>query len=99
VEHYRQGDVLIRRTAALPPGVVPATGSVLARGEATGHAHVVVGDGVVFRDPGSKALYVQVMSSAMVTHPDHNPITLGPGLYEIIRQREYTPESIHAVRD
>lgn len=99
MEQYRQGDILIRRATALPAGAVPASGSVLARGEATGHAHAVVGDGVVFWDPASEALYVQVMKSAEVTHPEHKPITLGPGIYEIIRQREYTPESNHTVHD
>lgn len=99
MDHYRQGDILIRRVLVLPPAAQHASDPILAQGEATGHAHRLTGDGTVFRDPESQALYIQVMTSATVTHPEHGPITLGTGIYEVVRQREYTPEDSRFVSD
>jgi len=99
MDHYRQGVILMRRVDGLPPAAQRATDPILAQGEATGHAHRLTGDGAVFRDPESQALYIHVMTSATVTHPEHKPITLGAGIYAVIRQREYTPEDIRFVSD
>jgi hypothetical protein len=96
---YRQGDVLVRKAKKLPRGAKQQEDRVVAQGEATGHAHRVVGDGVVFRDPTSQQLYVRVMSSATLTHEEHRPITLPRGIYEVIGQREYTPEAVRRVLD
>jgi hypothetical protein len=96
---YRQGDVLLRSAERLPRGAKQQEDGVVARGEATGHAHRVTGDGAVFRDPDSQQLWVRVMSSATVVHEEHRPIVLPRGIYEVIGQREYTPEAVRRVVD
>lgn len=98
---YRQGDVLIRRIAKLPlqQSTVRPAGNILD-GEVTGHVHRVedvakaevleVGDG----------LYLRVgPDGCRIVHEEHAPITLPPGNYEIVRQREYSPEAIRNVAD
>jgi hypothetical protein len=105
---YRQGDVLLARIdpADLPPGA--ATGSldrggrfVLARGEATGHAHVVAGPELrVLADPvDPDRLYVEVPTHGRLTHEEHGPISLPAGLYRVVRQREYLPGTYRPVAD
>ncbi len=96
---YRQGDILLKQVPALLKGCKPNLDCVLARGEATGHAHVVSG-GVVFRDPESERLFVRVTrGTATVVHDEHAPITLAPGIYEVVGQREYTADEIRRVSD
>jgi hypothetical protein len=71
---------------------------VLARGEATGHMHVLRGRAVYYLDTGSDGYQViQVLEPAVLKHEnekgeraDHAPIDLAPDWYEFRRQREFT---------
>lgn len=81
----------------MPPGVRRVRGGVVARGEATGHTHRLVGDGVVFRDPYSQQRYVKVMSSAVLVHEEHRPLSLPAGIYGVTLQRQYTPKPIDRI--
>jgi hypothetical protein len=105
---YRQGDVLVVPVPpqALPTDLMPAPRDrrnrmVLALGEATGHAHVVTGEGVALLcpqdDPGQ--LYLTIEGYGRLVHDEHGPIALGPGNYRVVRQREYTPGAIRPVAD
>ncbi|BCY11150.1 hypothetical protein [Actinoplanes sp. L3-i22] len=104
---YRQGDVLIIPVAR---GELPACAPlprdrrgrmVLARGEATGHAHVVGGPGVQLLadldDP--ELMFLAVPQHARVSHEEHGPIPLPSGDYRVVRQREYVPGSFRPVAD
>jgi hypothetical protein len=104
---YRQGDVLI---LAVSPVDVPACAPVprdrrgrmvLARGEATGHAHVVGGPGLQLLadldDP--ELMFLDVPAHGRVTHEEHGPISLPPGHYRVVRQREYIPGAFRPVAD
>jgi len=97
---FRQGDVLLIGVEALPHTVVPATPAdgrvVLAYGEVTGHAHAIWSDRVhFFREDGTGRGFIQVYGSEPValTHEEHDPISLNPGTYEVVRQREYEPKA------
>ncbi|MEV0901731.1 hypothetical protein [Actinoplanes sp. NPDC049802] len=104
---YRQGDVLI---IPVPEGDVPACAPVprdrrgrmvLARGEATGHAHVVGGPGLQLLadldDP--ERMFLEVPAHGRVTHEEHGPIPLPAGCYRVVRQREYIPGAFRPVAD
>jgi hypothetical protein len=100
-EIYRQGDVLIRRLAELPNGEhVSLKDGVLAYGEATGHSHRVsdLSCAELFTCGNGKYLSVTEAGVAII-HDEHAPIELGQGHYEVIQQREYTPEAIRNVAD
>ena len=104
---FRQGDVLIVPVSpeAMPQCVTAPRDErgrlVLARGEATGHAHVVGGPGLQLLaerdDPDS--LWLDVPSHGRVTHEEHGPISLPAGRYQVVRQREYLPGTWRMVAD
>jgi hypothetical protein len=103
---YRQGDVLIRQVASLPSDAKPVKNKgriVLAHGEVTGHAHAIAvreaREFTMADAAGAVKRFLSVVSEATVRHEEHAPITLPAGVYEIVQQREYTPEEIRNVAD
>ena len=87
----QQGDVLIQKIDKLPSGLRPMTdtrGSVLAEGEATGHYHCAEGEVELF-EAEDGTLYLSVTEEATVSHQEHKPITLEPGVYQIGIVQEY----------
>ncbi|MCX8037719.1 MAG: hypothetical protein N3D11_11870 [Candidatus Sumerlaeia bacterium] len=103
---FRQGDVLIERVKRLPKAVKPVARKdgrfVLAHGEMTGHAHMILESHVrMFRDASDEhRTFLEVLDSpCRVVHEEHAEVVLPPGTYRVTRQREYTPKKIHYVRD
>lgn len=93
LQQLQQGDVILTRIEALPSGdAVPvrpgARGHVLADGEITGHAHVIPEPHATMTQIGAK-LYITVLAPTRVTHEEHKPIDLEPGVYEVGRVREW----------
>lgn len=97
-QQYRQGDILFVRVEQLPQFLRRVDHRVIAEGEATGHCHEAKGDNAVLLEDGN-GLYMDVTMDTPVVHPEHKPVTLPPGFYTVVRQREYTAEAIRRVRD
>jgi hypothetical protein len=99
---YRQGDVLVESVATVPPGAVAVARKdgrlVLAEGESTGHAHAIASRRAQMLERAG-VLYLVLLARARLLHEEHGPITLPPGTYRVIRQREYHPEEIRLVAD
>ncbi len=95
----RQGDVLLAPVKALPSEVVAVRRAVgplvLAKGEATGHAHAIREPGAsLFRSigRGNASAYLVVDDvPATLTHEEHDALTIAPGVWEVRQQREYVP--------
>jgi len=102
---FRQGDVLIIPIKSLPKFVTPVLRDqglvVLAYGEVTGHAHKIRSEkAALFRDPKLMAIFMTVTDVPVaLDHEEHHTITIPPGNYRIVRQREYSPEAIRNVAD
>jgi hypothetical protein len=106
---FRQGDVfleLIEDVSSVELGDrVPRDKRtvVLAYGEATGHAHAIREPGaMLFFGKGNAAnedRFLRVLRPVNLTHEEHSPIALTPGLYRVRRQREYSPEELRTVAD
>jgi hypothetical protein len=105
VPMYRQGDVLlVARSAKIPKSAMltPRDNGrvVLAYGEVTGHAHALLDDGVdLYEDAAKEVRVLKVDALSSLVHEEHGTITLAPGLYDVIQQREYTPDAIRNVAD
>ncbi|HET7397650.1 MAG TPA: hypothetical protein VFJ94_03920 [Intrasporangium sp.] len=99
----RQGDVLVipspaGKNATTP---VPATGTPVVRGENGGNTHAIYPDGPgvacdTFAADGASlrvaTLTVPAGSTAYLGHPEHGFMGIGPGRYELRRQREMADE-------
>jgi hypothetical protein len=100
---YRQGDVLFKAVKSIPSGGKKRVSGHILEGEMTGHIHRVaeadlataevleVGDGLF--------MSVSADGGVSIIHEEHHTLTLPPGNYEIVRQREYSPEEIRNVAD
>jgi hypothetical protein len=84
---HRQGDVLFVKVSDLPPELIEHKSDVLVEGEATGHAHRLT-EGHVWQTRQGVLFGGAVTGSKME-----------PGYWQVIRQREYSPEEIRWVRD
>lgn len=99
---YRQGDLLFIKVDKIPPKKMlrKIDDDVIVRGEASGHAHVLIG-GELYRElyRADDRLYIIVKNIAKVVHEEHAPIILEKGFWIVIRQREYTPQGPEHVLD
>jgi hypothetical protein len=96
--HYRQGDLLFIQQDTRPAAALTARpGNVIVAGEATGHAHRLQAGTILEAPDGT--LYLDVTRTAQVERVEHGPITLDPGLWLVVRQREYSPEAVRSVLD
>lgn len=94
---YRQGDLLFVLLEKRPDcRLDEQPGLVLVGGEATGHTHRAT-SGVILR--GSGNLYLDLDEEAQILHEEHGTLTLRPGLWLVLRQREYSPRAITTVED
>jgi len=96
----RQGDILFVRVDKLPTGVKNSKDRIIAHGEVTGHSHCVAdAEGVAVLETETGDKFVEASSDWTICHDEHGQITLEKGIWEALRQREYTPEAIVKVRD
>lgn len=97
ISMHRQGDVLLVKVANLPATLIEHKSDVLFEGEATGHAHRLRGGQVYQTREG--LLFLEAVAGSKIVHEEHAPIELEPGYWQVIRQREYSPEAIRWVMD
>jgi hypothetical protein len=101
---YRQGDVLFVRRAkprSTTMRVLRPDGRIL-EGEATGHIHRVAPGSLALAEVyelGEKLLLTASEDGISIVHEEHEPLLLPAGTYEVVRQREYSPEEIRNVAD
>jgi len=90
---YQQGDVLIQPTKGIPSEAIPEPETILAQGEATGHAHRALGKGLmVYRHvtaEGDTARFLAAPKGATIIHEEHKPVSVPPGTYLIRIVKEY----------
>lgn len=92
----RQGDVLLIPITHIVTNTSPVKRDngrvVLAYGEATGHAHAILEDNCdLVTDEQADELYLLVYGDDVeLVHQEHSTLTIAPGTYRVVRQREYT---------
>lgn len=84
---FQQGDVTIQ-PEKIPVEAGRSASRILAQGEATGHAHRVIGHAELLELGAT--LFLRVLGgNVRVIHEEHAEIALPPGEYRIGRVREY----------
>lgn len=108
-----QGDVMFIRRDRLPNNLkaaAPENGVVVVTHSETGHNHVMVLDRLddpaveMFNDNDNALIsWIKVNRPTPLEHlrphDTHAPILFTPGIYEVRRQREYTPGGFRRVED
>jgi hypothetical protein len=100
----RHGDISFHPISELPKGLkeIAHDGTfILARGEHTGHSHVIASPKInIFQDKEGRYV-LEVKQEAKITHQEHNTITLQPGIYIQHQEEERDPflQQIKAVQD
>lgn len=104
-----QGDVLFRRIKKLPTDVVEQkrNGPLVVAHSETGHHHSIHDSEVKLferaeRDPMVCYLSIECEQAAVIhhrPHDTHRTIGLSKGIWEVRRQREWTPEGLRRVED
>ena len=94
-EHYRQGDLLFIRATQHKSRGKRIKDGVLALGEVTGHSHRIADLTAAEAYEMDGGVFLMVSESGVsIVHEEHAPVTLGNGVWEVRRQREYEPEEL-----
>lgn len=109
-----QGDVYFRKVDEVPTSakkVVAENGKLIVAHSETGHSHVLCLDHKPSKTPnvqmyaGDNPLVAWIRVNRPTAlehlrqHDTHEPIMFGVGVYEVRRQREYSPEGWRRVQD
>ena len=97
---YRQGDVLI--ISAPAPKATPTDPNkplILAYGEVAFHCHQIKNRAAVDLIEDGMRRFLRVRETALLDHEEHATIPIPPGEYEVIIQKEYTPQGLRNVAD
>lgn len=108
-----QGDLLLRRIDTLPVNAKPTQaekGSFVVAHSETGHNHVITErQNVKLYTTGDPMIsYLEVIEATdktetllehLRTFDTHETISIPPGIFEVRRQREHTPEGWRRVED
>lgn len=89
----RTGDVSFHPVKKVEGEIIKHAGSfVVALGEATGHHHrltVLEPEHLEVRKAADGRMFFVLHKEGTLTHEEHAPITLPPGIYEQKQEREY----------
>ncbi|MBF0398990.1 MAG: hypothetical protein HQK78_19600 [Desulfobacterales bacterium] len=88
---YQQGNVLIESIQSIPTEALvknPENNKyIIAKGEATGHAHVIKDPVVLYCH--KKTFYILAKIEFQIIHEEHLPLFIPKGIYQIRKVREY----------
>lgn len=110
-----QGDVLFRKVADIPSSATPVAADdrdeLIVTHSETGHHHIMVidrqadGPAVEMFNSADNPLLAWLKVNRPTAlehrrpHDTHEPIMFSPGIYEVRRQREHTPDGWRQVQD
>lgn len=108
IKQLYQGDVsIIKGISELPENLefilLPKNGLTVALGEVSGHHHTIIAEkgAVISYAEYLNEWYLKIdKGSATITHQEHAPITMLPGIYFVGKQWEFDDlEEYKQVRD
>lgn len=107
INQLQQGDVLLSLVSELPGQskvIQDKRGLVLAEGEHTGHYHAITSSaGLDLLEAPDKTRFVRnsTKTSAVLTHQEHKPVTIPPGIWQIgiVREKDWFSEMVRPVID
>jgi hypothetical protein len=96
VRIWRQGDVVVREASEIPKEAVLADATEIRIASETGNPHVLKAMQVFEMKDSKGSLqsgqrFALLEETSAMTHPQHAPLRLSAGLYEITTVRDYAP--------
>lgn len=86
MEWIRHGDVILQKVNTTNGKAKKMKECVLAEGEVTGHFHRLKGQ--VTELISEKDRFVEVEGEALLSHEEHDTLTIPEGKYKVLIQRE-----------
>ena len=88
---YRQGEILINKIELISKVNMNKykENGVIREGEATGHLHKLDENAELYENEDGVMFFRVKGESAVLSHPEHAPITFPKGDYQVTIQREY----------
>ena len=91
---YRQGDIAFEELLGkneIPKGLVPQAIALEIHGEKEGHVHRMTGIQVLVPPKQKEILpaVIVVEEETEMTHPEHEPLKIPPGVFKVTQFREY----------
>lgn len=91
---FRQGEIVITPTQKVKGSKL--TTKVIREGEMTGHKHEIT-EGDLYLHEGT--MFLRAGDNTVLQHPEHKPISIPKGDYQITIQREYDERQNRSVMD
>ena len=100
----RHGDLWFEYISELPKDLKELKTNIVAKGEATGHAHVLLGEpGKDFKiyENEKGVMYLSINNPTKIDHQEHKQKEFAPGYIIVHHEKEFDPfaEEINRVRD
>jgi len=97
---YRHGEILLLKIKSLPKGLKEKKSNVLMSGS-HGNSHSFTNGKLYLKEDGQTFGYL-VAKGTTLLHPEHGEdgkAKIADGVYQLIKQVEYTPEGFKPVVD
>lgn len=108
MKFFQQGDVVLVPVKSVPKEATEIhRDNAIQYGEITGHKHAFGGSPIImfrkedFEQGGNFTKFVIIDKPTMLTHEEHKPIEVPPGIYEsrIVREFDHFSKLIRKVQD
>lgn len=87
---FRQGDVAFFEIEKLPEGAEKTGSELVIEGENPGHIHLMTNLFLYsLATENENRTFVVIPGPNLITHPEHPPLEVPAGTYEVQRAREY----------
>jgi len=105
IQCFRHGEICLKKISKLPKGLKVSGSKCIMQGSHS-NSHTIDNGKLYFIKSGSEGTYVfgyLVAQNTSLLHPEHSPkvgqAKLPNGIYQLLKQQEYTPSGLIPVQD
>ncbi len=99
---YRHGEILLKKISKLPKGLKVSDSKCIMQGSHS-NSHTINNGKLYFVKEGTYVFGYLVAKDTSLLHPEHSPkvgqAKLPNGIYQLLKQQEYTPNGLVPVID
>ncbi len=99
---YRHGEILLLKIDKLPKGLKASTSKLIMQGSHS-NSHTINNGKLYFKKEGDFVFGYLVAKNTSLLHTEHSPkvkdAKIEDGIYQLLKQNEYTPQGLIPVID